>query len=333
MSQDNEGQEKNVDDDGVNDPFVKPKDAQKVGRYTPLHWASYKGHYKVVWILIKAKLSAFDIDMHGNTSVHQAASDARGLKVLKCFMSRGCDLGMKNARGHTPLDLATTSETRELINRALSTVKCKGKHCGGSKFDFKNVRFYCESCTNFYCEKCCTRDEYFEDKDSTVKERPVCFCSTCLTLIKNAEKELDEAINTQAFEPLHKVLTSIVSAGTDINPHLLDKAEKQHLKLEKELDIRNFLDSVKHVTDYKTIKKSVQTLNAKRERAVELGVQLDEKLEEEINQNSSRLVAERNLRFEMDNCDVMSSTNDSIGALQDLIQVANDKSVEDMYMQ
>lgn len=35
------------------DPFVKPKDAQKVGKYTPLQWASYKGHYKVVWILLK----------------------------------------------------------------------------------------------------------------------------------------------------------------------------------------------------------------------------------------------------------------------------------------
>ena len=26
------------------DPFVKPKDPRKVGRYTPLHWASYRGH-------------------------------------------------------------------------------------------------------------------------------------------------------------------------------------------------------------------------------------------------------------------------------------------------
>jgi len=49
---------------------VKPKDAQKVGKYTPLHWASYKGHYKVVWILLKAGMSPLEIDMHGNTSVH-----------------------------------------------------------------------------------------------------------------------------------------------------------------------------------------------------------------------------------------------------------------------
>jgi ankyrin repeat protein len=59
-----------VNDEDRGDPFVKPKDAQKEGKYTPLHWASYKGHYKVVWILLKAGMSPLEIDMHGNTSVH-----------------------------------------------------------------------------------------------------------------------------------------------------------------------------------------------------------------------------------------------------------------------
>ena len=263
MSQDEAAQDKNLDDDGNNDPFVKPKDAQKVGRYTPLHWASYKGHYKVVWILLKAKLSPFDIDQHGNTSVHQAASDIKGLKVLKCFMSRGCDLGMANARGHTPLDLATTQENRDLIEKALQTGKCKGRNCGGSKFDFKNVRFYCEGCGGFYAGTCCWRGEYYETKDSEFKERPVCFCYNCLDKIKKAEKDLEEAMATQEFHELHKVLSSIVSANTDIDVKLKHTAEVQHLKLEKELDIRNFINSVAHVDNYKTILKSVKILNEK----------------------------------------------------------------------
>lgn len=95
----------NLNDEGY-DPFVKPKDAQKVGRYTPLHWASYKGHYKVVWILLKANLSPLEIDMHGNTSVHHAAS-VEDPTILQCFMSKGVDVNLKNARGHEPLDLAT----------------------------------------------------------------------------------------------------------------------------------------------------------------------------------------------------------------------------------
>lgn len=184
MGSNNEGAEKNLDDDGKYDPFEKPKDAQKVGRYTPLHWASYKGHYKVVWILLKHGLSPLDIDMHGNTSVHHAASDAKGLKVLKCFMSRGCDLGMKNARGHTPLDLATTQETRDLILKANSALKCKGRNCGGSKFDFKNVRFLCEGgCNQFYAETCCTRFEVYETTKAEFKERPVCYSYGCLDKI------------------------------------------------------------------------------------------------------------------------------------------------------
>ena len=36
-----------------------------------------------------------------------------------------------------------------------------------------------------------------------------------------------------------------------------------HLKLEKELDIRNFITSVVHVDNYKTILKSVKILNEK----------------------------------------------------------------------
>ena len=42
------------------------------------------------------------------------------------------------------------------------------------------------------------------------------------------------------------------------------------MKLEKELDIRNFIRSVEHVDDYKTILKSVKTLNDKVEAARDL---------------------------------------------------------------
>jgi len=61
---------KNEDEDKGFDPFVKPKDARKVGRYTPLHWASYKGFYKLVCKFLKVGMSPLDIDMYGNTAVH-----------------------------------------------------------------------------------------------------------------------------------------------------------------------------------------------------------------------------------------------------------------------
>ncbi len=61
-------QEKSEEEDF--DPFVKPKDARKVGKYTPRHGASYKGFYKIVWLLLKVGMSPLDIDMYGNTAVH-----------------------------------------------------------------------------------------------------------------------------------------------------------------------------------------------------------------------------------------------------------------------
>lgn len=64
----------NQDDSEANDPFKKPKDARKVGKYTPLHWASYKGHYNLVCKFLKREMDPLDIDMYGNTAVHQAAA-------------------------------------------------------------------------------------------------------------------------------------------------------------------------------------------------------------------------------------------------------------------
>lgn len=52
------------------DAFGKVPDARKIGKYTPLHWASFKGYYKVVWLLLKAGLSPLSQDNYGNTAVH-----------------------------------------------------------------------------------------------------------------------------------------------------------------------------------------------------------------------------------------------------------------------
>jgi len=196
------------------------------------------------------------------------------------------------------------------------------------------VRYYCEACTNFYCEKCCIREDYYENENCAEgeKERPVCFCTNCKNEIEKAEKDLRDAMATEEFEVLHKVLSKILSDKRDICIKLQKQAERLHLKLEKELDIRNFINSVAHVDNYKTILKSVKTLELKQEKAESLGVNLDPALIQNINECIFRLNAERNLRFEMDNTDIMKSTDESIQSLQDLITVANEKTVEDCYM-
>jgi len=209
---------------------------------------------------------------------------------------------------------------------------CPGKKCGGSKFDFKNIRYFCESCTNFYCRACSQSLWVYENKDSENKDRPVCRCMQCQDRITKAENELREAMDTEEFPTVNKVLSGILAAKMDIDVKLQFQAEELHLKLEKELDIRNFINSVAHVENYKTILKSVKTLNEKKEAAENLGVKLDPQLSEDVNQCSSRLISERNLRFKMDNMHVSSSTHATVEELMDLIQQAQTTIVAEEYL-
>jgi len=61
--------------------------------------------------------------MHGNTSVHQAAAGGQ-YDVLVCFLSFGVDVEIKNARGHTPLDLATHEQCKKLLQDSYDTKVC-----------------------------------------------------------------------------------------------------------------------------------------------------------------------------------------------------------------
>lgn len=70
VSEDEESKGQISEEEEDYDPFVKPMDARKHGKYTPLHWASYKGYLKIVWILLKIGISPLHIDMYGNSSVH-----------------------------------------------------------------------------------------------------------------------------------------------------------------------------------------------------------------------------------------------------------------------
>jgi len=100
-----------------------------------------------------------------------------------------------------------------------------------------------------------------------------------------------------------------------------------HLKLEKELDIRNFIKSVDSIEDYKTILKSVKILNDKIEDARSLNVELDNGLIGDINRCTSRLISERNLRFEMEMAKVHQSDHELVDKLKNLIEKAQEYNV------
>ena len=92
------------------------------------------------------------------------------------------------------------------------------------------------------------------------------------------------------------------------------------------------MESVAHVTVYKTILKSVKVLQDMEKSAKKLGVELDPELEMEINQCSQRLISERNLRFEMENMYISGANQETVDKLQELIKSANDTNVEATYL-
>ena len=124
----------------------------------------------------------------------------------------------------------------------------------------------------FYSRICSERKWVFENKDAEVEERPITRSLECMAEITEAENNLRDAMETLDFATLDTVYKRIIENKMDIDVKLLDKAEKLHLKLEKELDIKNFIASVAHVPDYKTIRKSVTVLNKKFKDAEKLGV-------------------------------------------------------------
>ena len=106
-----------------------------------------------------------------------------------------------------------------------------------------------------------------------------------------------------------------------------------HLKLEKELDIRKFIESVAYNDSYKTILKSVKTLNDKVAKAQELSVDLDVGLIGDVNKCTSRLISERDLRHEVEKSVVPKSDHDSVNKMKNLIDRAQETGVAPQYME
>lgn len=135
------------------------------------------------------------------------------------------------------------------------------------------------------------------------------------------------------YHQVDQVLGKIKMNGIDIDVKLLHQAEVLHLKLDKELDIKEFIQSVVHVDDYKTILKSVKTLNDKVQNAQNLGVDLDQGLQMEVNKCTSRLISERNLRHEMEKAIVSTSMKENVDNLKLLIERATENGVEQDYQE
>ena len=128
------------------------------------------------------------------------------------------------------MDLAVGEEVKNLIKKAIQTKNCKNVACN-SKFTFKNIRYYCESCGRFFCKNCSESQWVYEGRDSEEMERPVCRCQECNAKIKKSEDDLKAAMRTLEYHTVDNVLSQILGNHVDIDVKLKNDAEILHLKL------------------------------------------------------------------------------------------------------
>ena len=126
-----------------------------------------------------------------------------------------------------------------------------------------------------------------------------------------------DAMETMNYDTVDKVLTELNTGKSDLDVKLMKDAQILHLKLQKEKEINEFIDSLAYVANYKTIKKSVSILEEMVAKAKELNVDIEQTIISKVNATTARLIAERNLQFQMEKVFISSSTHDDVKALED----------------
>eukprot|EP00929_Paragymnodinium_shiwhaense_P114105 TRINITY_DN82420_c0_g1_i1.p1 TRINITY_DN82420_c0_g1~~TRINITY_DN82420_c0_g1_i1.p1 ORF type:complete len:507 (-),score=200.85 TRINITY_DN82420_c0_g1_i1:94-1614(-) len=203
----------------------------KKKKHSPLHWAAFKGHHKVLWLLLAPpiKLSHHEKDAIGNTALHQAAAGG-SLECAKCLMAQGCDVLAKNDRGHTPYALCTVPEVQRLLQKAMETMACKAT---GKQFSSTVLRYLCSWSLDVYCESAVSQMMVYEHPDSTEKEKPVTWCTEVWNTIVEHEQQLSHALHLNALEAITAALDAVEDKPVDCK--LVHKCRQVKAKLEAEI--------------------------------------------------------------------------------------------------
>ena len=89
---------------------------EHVAKNTPLLWASYTGHLRVVWLLLADGYSPDDTDDMGNNCLHVAAA-AGHRAVLQVLVNDGGNPFALNIYRNMPINVTTNAESRELLTK------------------------------------------------------------------------------------------------------------------------------------------------------------------------------------------------------------------------
>ena len=307
--------------------FSKPLNPADNGKYTPLHWSAYKGYDEISSVLIKLGCDPLAVDSYGDNALHQACA-GNHYNTVKLFMSLNIDLEFKNTRSHRAIDLTTNEKVTELINKALSKKACS--ICNKS-FDFNNKRYVCFIKEDIICKNCCVIDYYYDSEDAEEKDMRYCRCKICQQEIKEAEDALIVAIQSNNLETLNKQFEESTKFSIDL--HLLKLAKLNKDRLTREKQITDHLDSLKEVSNHKTIIKSVFLLDEMLKSAEENKVKLDPGVIKRAFLEKNRLLAEKDLRKLLANITIFMANQENLDNLNQKVDNAKKCNVAESYMQ
>uniref|UniRef100_A0A0G4HQL9 Uncharacterized protein n=1 Tax=Chromera velia CCMP2878 TaxID=1169474 RepID=A0A0G4HQL9_9ALVE len=208
-------------------------------RHTPMHWAAFKGHTRVLWLLLAPGLglSVHARDQLGNTVLHQAAAggDVESVKVL---LSQGVDVMAKNDRGHSALALATASDVKEVLRRAMSATECESTKI---QFSYKVQRYMCSWTESFFCREAVIKLQVYADVDSDRKEKPLTLSTERRTELAEAEHQLEMALKINQSEAIKKALAN--AEGKPVDVKLLKRCRDQEARMETGRGLRTAMQT------------------------------------------------------------------------------------------
>ncbi|KAJ1457113.1 ankyrin repeat-containing domain protein [Pelagophyceae sp. CCMP2097] len=104
-------------EDGQSAPKGAQLSAAVLQRNTPLHWAAFHGHLRVVWLLLGAGYAADDADEVGNSALHLGAAGGHP-SIVRALVAAGAKISAQNLFSNTPLDVSTVAGVREMLVQA-----------------------------------------------------------------------------------------------------------------------------------------------------------------------------------------------------------------------
>jgi len=117
-----------------------------------------------------------------------------------------------------------------------------------------------------------------------------------------------------------------------VDAKLYQKLIYEKEKLRTQNKILNFINGLKEVPNYKTIRKSISVIEDMLEDAEKRDVRIDQTIKERSAKEIDRLTCERNLRFLIDNIDQTECRRKDVSDLMEALQKSQESGVQDVYL-